>query len=85
MTQDAHQKLAIYLGRSWWMTIITITAQGIIAAAAISHPQVATALATVAAALGLTAAAHTLGRAIEDSANTKANSIGNNHRPQTKE
>jgi hypothetical protein len=85
MTQEAPQNQPVYLGRSWWMTILTIAAQGIIAAAAIAHPQVAAALAAIAAALGLTSAAHTLGRAIEDSAKTKANGNGNNPAAQTKE
>ena len=71
METDATSKSKFHLGRTWWMTILTVVVDALLALLVIHGEAEPADVAAPLGAITLTAASHNIGRAIEDAAKNK--------------
>ena len=76
MSTEACNPSKWHLGRTWWMSILTVIVNAILGLLAIDAEVPAEKVVAPMAAITTVAASHNIGRAIEDAAKTKSNANG---------
>jgi len=71
METEATSKSKFHLGRTWWMTILTIVIDAVLGLLCVHGHAEPAEVASPIAAITLAAASHNIGRAIEDAAKNK--------------
>ena len=71
MSTDARNPSRFHLGRTWWMSILTIVVNALLGLLAIHEDVPAEKVIPPMAAITTVAASHNIGRAIEDAARNK--------------
>ena len=76
MSTEACNPSKWHLGRTWWMSILTVIVNAILGLLAIDADVPAEKVIPPMAAITTVAASHNIGRAIEDAAKNKSNGNG---------
>ena len=71
METQPNSKSQYHLGRTWWMTILTIVIDAVLGLLCVHGQAEPAEVASPIAAITLAAASHNIGRAIEDAAKNK--------------